>query len=86
MLPPRWVEMSDEVDQDIGEIQRKIDLLSAAHNKRLMVSFDDERESSQDREIDILTRDVTSLFKKAQAKLNRIFNKRCVWNVEEATR
>ena len=76
MLPPRWVEMSDEVDQDIGEIQRKIDLLNAAHNKRLMVSFDDERESSQDREIDILTRDVTNLFKKAQGKLSRIFNKR----------
>ena len=51
-------------------------MLNNAHQKRLMtVSFDDDRESSQDREIDILTRDVTALFKGVEKKLRRIFNK-----------
>lgn len=75
MLPPRWVETADEIDGDIMELRRKIDLLDAAHNKRLMVSFDDDRESSQDREIDILTHEVTNLFKSCEAKLRRIFNR-----------
>ena len=48
--------------------------LKKVHNERLMVRFDDS-ETSQDREIDILTREVTRHFNSAGNRLKRIASK-----------
>lgn len=45
--------------------------LSALHTKRLMVTFDSD-ESAQEREIDMLTQEITDIFRHAEANLKHI--------------
>jgi syntaxin 16 len=45
--------------------------LSALHTKRLMVTFDSD-ESAQEREIDMLTQEITDTFRHAEANLKQI--------------
>eukprot|EP00948_MAST-09A_sp_MAST-9A-sp1_P004226 g4226.t1 len=75
-LPPRWVDLAAEIDADINEIEKKIDMLNANHRKRLMVSFDTQNESSTDREINILTADITGILRSVEKKLRRIYTAR----------
>lgn len=70
-LPPHWVDMVDEVNEDIRVINNTIDRLRGAHKTRLMVRFD-ESEGTQERTIEILTQQVTGKFREAEQKLKRI--------------
>ena len=69
-LPPIWVDRVEHVEEDISKIQSKMKKLSTLHSKRLMVDFQTD-ESEQEREIDAMTRDVTTIFRHAEGLLKR---------------
>jgi len=70
-LPPEWVEIVDTIQQDINSIKTNLTTLEKLHDMRLKVTFDKD-ESDQEKEIDILTREVTRLLKKCEVGLKRI--------------
>mmetsp|Transcript_105 Transcript_105/g.244 ORF Transcript_105/g.244 Transcript_105/m.244 type:complete len:292 (-) Transcript_105:604-1479(-) len=75
-LPPHWVDSVEEINAITKQIEQKIDKLHQAHKNRLLVRFD-ETEGVQDREIDILTKQITDKFREAERKLTqRIANAR----------
>mmetsp|Transcript_10345 Transcript_10345/g.20370 ORF Transcript_10345/g.20370 Transcript_10345/m.20370 type:complete len:292 (-) Transcript_10345:55-930(-) len=67
-LPPHWVDSVEQVNDIIRQIEQQISKLHEAHRKRLMVRFD-EAEGMRDREIDILTKQITDKFRQAERKL-----------------
>mmetsp|Transcript_23897 Transcript_23897/g.35070 ORF Transcript_23897/g.35070 Transcript_23897/m.35070 type:complete len:310 (-) Transcript_23897:102-1031(-) len=69
-LPPLWVDGIEQAEADIARIQSKMRELSALHTKRLMVNFETD-EVVQEREIDILTQDITDIFRHAEGLLKR---------------
>lgn len=69
-LPPLWVDSIEQAEADIAKIQTKMRELSAMHTKRLMVTFDAD-ESVQEREIDILTSQITDVFRHAENLLKK---------------
>mmetsp|Transcript_8668 Transcript_8668/g.27290 ORF Transcript_8668/g.27290 Transcript_8668/m.27290 type:complete len:295 (+) Transcript_8668:11-895(+) len=69
-LPPLWVDAVDAIHEDVDSIRRKMRQLEDLHKRRLMVSFDDT-EMHADRDIDLMTRDITKTFRMAEEKLQR---------------
>jgi len=77
-LPPHYIESVEEIGRITKEIEAQIAKLHETHRKRLLVRFD-ETEGMQDREIDILTKQITDKFRLAERKLTqRIANARDV--------
>ncbi|KAJ3093982.1 hypothetical protein HK100_006326, partial [Physocladia obscura] len=46
-LPPKWVDIVDEVDEDIIKIKAKITELEVMHKKHLLPGFSDDRIGSE---------------------------------------
>mmetsp|Transcript_6342 Transcript_6342/g.7267 ORF Transcript_6342/g.7267 Transcript_6342/m.7267 type:complete len:294 (+) Transcript_6342:252-1133(+) len=67
-LPPHWVDSVEEIKVITSQIKDKIAKLNLAHKNRLLVRFD-ESEGAQDREIDILTVQITDKFREAEKRL-----------------
>ena len=77
-LPPHWVDSVDEIRTIIKQIEDKVEKLSRAHKNRLLIRFD-ESEGAQDREIDVLTIQITDKFREAEKRLKlRVANMRDV--------
>lgn len=77
-LPPHWVDSVDEIRKIIAQIEDKVEKLNRAHKNRLLIRFD-ESEGAQDREIDILTQQITDKFREAEKRLKlRVANMRDV--------
>ena len=72
-LPPYWVDTVDECRGHIEQIGKKMQDLERAHNKRLRV-FTDSEEAKLESEIDIITGQITGLFRKTERNLKRIFS------------
>ncbi|KAI8325222.1 t-SNARE [Martensiomyces pterosporus] len=60
-LPPRWVDIVDDVNEQMEDIARKITRLSNLHKSHLLPGFDDR--SAEEQEINMLTQDITTQFK-----------------------
>jgi syntaxin 16 len=71
-LPPYWVDTVDECRIHIDQISEKMQELENTHNKRLRV-FTDSEEAKLESEIDIITGQITGLFRKTERNLKRIF-------------
>ena len=69
-LPPVWVDMIDQAEDDAAKIQNKMKELTSLHTKRLMVNFESD-ETQQEREIDMKTREITELFHHAEGILKK---------------
>lgn len=69
-LPPHWVESVEEINEVTRQIEEQIAKLHDVHRRRLLVRFDDS-EGTQDREIDILTKQITDKFRLAERKLTQ---------------
>ncbi|CAO3672014.1 unnamed protein product [Umbelopsis vinacea] len=69
-LPPKWVDIVDEVEEDIKEIKEKINRLDVMHRKHLLPGFDDR--SSDEAAIEELTEDITMQFHSAKNRIKRI--------------
>lgn len=70
-LPPEWVDIVEGIQGDISDIKGKMRELQQLHSSRLDVSFGEE-EARTEREIEILTAEITRLFHKAENGLKRI--------------
>ncbi|KAJ2883764.1 Integral membrane protein SED5, partial [Coemansia aciculifera] len=60
-LPPRWVDLVEDVGEQMDDITRKIKRLEALHKKHLLPGFDDR--SAEGREINLLTQEITAQFR-----------------------
>mmetsp|Transcript_15906 Transcript_15906/g.16653 ORF Transcript_15906/g.16653 Transcript_15906/m.16653 type:complete len:306 (-) Transcript_15906:188-1105(-) len=72
-LPPLWVDSIEQAESDLSKIQSKMRELSALHTKRLMVNFETD-ETLQEREIDLLTQEITEIFRHAENILKKFGN------------
>jgi len=70
-LPPKWVEIVENIQKDIKSIKDNITMLEGLHAERLKVSFEKD-EAEQERDIDILTHEITRVMKKCENSLKRI--------------
>ncbi|KAI8923284.1 t-SNARE [Entophlyctis helioformis] len=70
VLPPRWVDIVDEIEEDIGSLQHKITSLESAYKKHVLPGFDDRIGDEQS--IERLTDDVTRTFQMIQHKIKRV--------------
>ncbi|RIA93624.1 t-SNARE [Glomus cerebriforme] len=72
VLPPKWVDIVDEVDDDIDQIKNLLPTLESLHKKHILPGFDDRTEEEE--EIERLTDEITHLFQQCQWKIKRIAN------------
>ncbi|KAJ5899760.1 hypothetical protein N7495_004504 [Penicillium taxi] len=72
-LPPRWVDVQEEVSEILAEIAQKSAQLDKLHHKNLLPGFGDEDVRRQDEGvIERLTQEITSGFHDCQKAIQRI--------------
>ena len=71
-LPPAWVDFSEEVSADVSRIKSKLKELAAAHHKALLPNFDDMGNDKDDHVVEIVTKDITRLFKRCETRLRAL--------------
>lgn len=71
-LPPIWVESLEALNADIEKVEGNIKKLKRLHQERLKVSFVDEDEAAQDRTIEVLTQEITRVFRGCEQRLKKI--------------
>ncbi|KAK7057175.1 syntaxin-like t-snare protein tlg2 [Favolaschia claudopus] len=69
-LPPKWVDISEQVQDILADTQAKITALEKLHAKHVLPGFTDR--SSEEREIEAATTDITKDFRRCQALIQRI--------------
>ncbi|KAJ7346636.1 syntaxin-like t-SNARE protein TLG2 [Mycena albidolilacea] len=69
-LPPKWVDISEQVQDILAEAEGKITALEKLHAKHVLPGFTDR--SSEEREIEGITTDITKDFRRCQALIQRI--------------
>ena len=73
LLPPRWLDVSDEVTDLLAEIARKSAKLDKLHQKHVLPGFDDEHvRREEEGEIEKLTVDITRGFHACQRAIQRV--------------
>lgn len=73
LLPPRWLDIQDEISTVLGEIGGKMKKLDQLHAKHVLPGFDDESvKAKEEREIEGLTADITRGFTTCQSRIRRI--------------
>lgn len=71
-LPPQWVDIVEEVEDNVRNIRMYMRQLSQLHAKRLMINFERD-ETEEEYRISSLTKDITNIFKRTESLL-RQFN------------
>lgn len=73
LLPPRWVDVQEEVSELLGDIVHKSAQLDKLHQKHLLPGFGDEDVRRQDEGvIERLTQEITRGFHDCQKAIQRI--------------
>lgn len=73
LLPPRWLDIQDEISTVLGEIAGKMKKLEQLHAKHVLPGFDDESvKAREEREIENLTQEITRGFTTCQNRIRRI--------------
>ncbi|RMZ74951.1 hypothetical protein DV737_g5576, partial [Chaetothyriales sp. CBS 132003] len=73
LLPPRWIDVQDEVDDMLRDVTLKAAKLDKLHAKHVLPGFDDEHiKQAEEREIEELTQSITRGFQECQAAIKRI--------------
>lgn len=67
---PYWVDSVGEVRKLTAEIKSRIKILNQQHKNRLLVRFDNS-EVTKDKEIEMLTMEITDMFRQAEQKIKR---------------
>ncbi|KAG0268631.1 hypothetical protein BGZ95_002390 [Linnemannia exigua] len=70
MLPPKWVDIVDDVDEELEKIKVNVQKLDAMHKKHLLPGFDDRIQ--EERDIERLTDEITQQFHASQRRIKRI--------------
>ncbi|GAA5841594.1 hypothetical protein JCM3766R1_006784 [Sporobolomyces carnicolor] len=69
-LPPKWVDLADQVDGLVERVKPKISQLDKLHSKHLLPGFKDR--SAEEREIQSLATSITSDLRSCQNYIRRI--------------
>ncbi|KIK40970.1 hypothetical protein CY34DRAFT_806636 [Suillus luteus UH-Slu-Lm8-n1] len=69
-LPPKWVDLSEQVQEILGGTQAKIVALEKLHAKHVLPGFADR--SAEEREIEAATTEITKDFRRCQTLIQRI--------------
>jgi syntaxin 16 len=73
LLPPRWLDIQDEITEHLADIAKQTRKLDQLHQKHVLPGFDDEEvKKREEREIENLTQDITRNFQKCQQAIKRI--------------
>lgn len=73
LLPPRWVDIQDEVSDILKDITLKAAKLDKLHSKHVLPGFDDEDVKQREEiEIENLTQEITRGFQNCQKAIQRI--------------
>lgn len=73
LLPPRWIDIQDEVTEILTTITLKAANLEKLHQKHVLPGFDDEHVKQQEeRNIERLTQEITRGFHECQKAIQRI--------------
>ncbi|KAL6716827.1 t-SNARE affecting a late Golgi compartment protein 2 [Lecanora helva] len=73
LLPPRWVDIQDEVTELLGTIARKSAELEKLHQKHVLPGFEDENVKRREEvQIERMTQEITRSFHDCQRAIQRI--------------
>jgi syntaxin 16 len=73
LLPPRWLDVQDEITELLADIAKQTRNLDQLHQKHILPGFDDEDvKKREEREIEQLTQAITRSFQKCQQAIKRI--------------
>lgn len=73
LLPPRWIDVQDEVTEVLANVTLKSANLDKLHQKHILPGFDDEHiKQQEEREIEKLTQEITRGFHECQIAIQRI--------------
>ncbi|KAF2015486.1 t-SNARE affecting a late Golgi compartment protein 2 [Aaosphaeria arxii CBS 175.79] len=73
LLPPRWLDVQDEITEHLADIAKHTRKLDQLHQKHVLPGFDDEEvKKREEREIEQLTQEITRSFQKCQQAIKRI--------------
>jgi hypothetical protein len=73
LLPPRWLDVQDEVTEVLSDIAQQTRKLDQLHQKHVLPGFDDEDvKKREEREIEQLTQQITRKFQQCQKAIKRI--------------
>lgn len=73
LLPPRWIDIQEEVDEVLKDITIKAAKLDKLHSKHVLPGFDDEHiKQQEEREIEQLTQEITRGFQSCQKAIKRV--------------
>ncbi|KAF8558067.1 t-SNARE [Imleria badia] len=69
-LPPKWVDLSDQVEEILANVQVKIGALEKLHAKHVLPGFADR--TAEEKEIEAATTDITRDFRRCHTLIQRI--------------
>jgi syntaxin 16 len=73
LLPPRWLDIQDEVTEYLGDIAAQTRKLEQLHQKHVLPGFDDEDvKKREEKEIENMTQTITRQFQNCQKAIKRI--------------
>ena len=68
-LPPRYVDFKEAIRREMVAIRQKMGELRGLHGRAALTTFDDG--AGHEVEIEVLTQDITRLFRKVEARLQQ---------------
>ena len=69
LMPPQYVDFKEQIRTEMFTIKQKMNELRSSHGKATLTSFDDT--NSSEVEIEVLTQDITRLFRKCEVRLQK---------------
>ncbi|KAI9066611.1 t-SNARE [Trametes sanguinea] len=69
-LPPKWVDIADQVKEILAGVETKMAVLDKLHAKHVLPGFSDR--SAEEREIEAATTEITKDFRQCHALIQRI--------------
>ncbi|KAF9244909.1 t-SNARE [Melanogaster broomeanus] len=69
-LPPKWVDLSDQVEELLANVQPKVTALEKLHARHALPGFTDR--TAEEREIEAATTDITRDFRSCHTLIQRI--------------
>ncbi|OQO13757.1 hypothetical protein B0A48_01988 [Cryoendolithus antarcticus] len=73
ILPPRWLDIQDEIAQHLTDVSTHMRRLDQMHAKHVLPGFDDESvKAKEEREIEALTQEITRGFTSCQVAIRRV--------------
>jgi len=70
-MPPEWMSKVDEITYDVERIKTKSVLLQEKHKQHLLPNIDDD-EDEQEKQIEILTSEITRLFQTNKTRIKNL--------------